>query len=113
MEQGHRLTTGAEFAARDAAPTPVQFDRLMPEARRLLALGEVEPRTWMGSRPCFADSRPVIGRAPGQPGLWLCYGHGHMGLTLGPASGRLLSEMITGETPMVDPAPYAAERFAR
>jgi D-amino-acid dehydrogenase len=113
MEQGHRLTTGAEFAARDAAPTPVQFDRLMPEARRLLALGDpVEPRTWMGSRPCFADSRPVIGRAPGQPGLWLCYGHGHMGLTLGPASGRLLAEMITGETPMVDPAPYAAERFA-
>jgi D-amino-acid dehydrogenase len=113
MEQGHRLTTGAEFASRDAPPTPVQFDRLMPEAKRLFPLGEpVETQPWMGRRPCFADSRPVIGRAPGQRGLWLCYGHGHMGLTLGPASGRLISEMITGATPMVDPAPYAAARFA-
>ena len=84
MEQGIRLTTGAEFAARDAAPTPVQFDRLMPAARELFALGEpVEPQPWLGARPCFADSRPVIGRAPRQRGLWLAYGHGHWGLTLG------------------------------
>ena len=74
MEQGIRLTTGAEFAARDAPPTPVQFDRLMPAARELFPLGErVEAKPWMGARPCFPDSRPVIGRAPGQPGLWLAY----------------------------------------
>ena len=67
MEQGLRLTTGAEFADRDAPPTPVQFDRLLPQARALFPLGEqVEPQPWMGSRPCFADSMPVIGRAPGQ-----------------------------------------------
>ncbi len=114
MEQGHRLTTGAEFAARDAPPTPVQFDRLMPEAKRLFPLGEpVEKEPWLGRRPCFADSRPAVGRAPGQPGLWLDYGHGHMGLTLGPVTGRLLAEMMTGATPMADPEPYAAERFGR
>ena len=67
---------------------------------------------WMGSRPCFADSRPVIGRAPGQDGLWLAYGHAHWGLTLGPVTGRLVAEMMTGETPFCDPAPYRAERFA-
>ena len=72
MEQGLRLTTGAEFAARDAPPTPVQLDRLLPAARELFPLGEaVEATPWMGSRPCFANSRPVIGRAPGHPGLWL------------------------------------------
>ena len=65
----------------------------------------------MGARPCFADSRPVIGRAPGQPGLWLAYGHGHSGLTLGPVTGRLIAEMMTGATPFCDPAPYRAERF--
>jgi D-amino-acid dehydrogenase len=114
MEQGIRLTTGAEFAARDAPPTPEQFDRLLPSARALFPLGEpVEATPWMGSRPCFADSRPVIGRAPGQPGLWLSYGHAHWGLTLGPASGRLLAEMITGAPPFCDPAPYGAERFTR
>ena len=112
MEQGIRLTTGAEFAARDAAPTPVQFDRLLPSARGLFPLGEaIETTTWMGSRPCFADSRPVIGRAPGHDGLWLSYGHAHWGLTLGPVTGRLVAEMITGATPFCDPAPYRAERF--
>jgi D-amino-acid dehydrogenase len=113
MEQGIRLTTGAEFADRDAPPTPVQFDRLMPAAKGLFPLGEpVEAQPWMGSRPTFADSRPVIGRAPGQPGLWLAYGHAHWGLTLGPVTGRLLAEMMTGATPFCDPAPYSAERFS-
>jgi D-amino-acid dehydrogenase len=113
MEQGIRLTTGAEFADRDAKPTPVQFGRLMPAARELFPLGDaVEMQPWMGSRPCFADSRPAIGRAPGQPGLWLDYGHAHWGLTLGPASGRLIAEMMTGATPFCDPKPYSAERFA-
>lgn len=112
MEQGIRLTTGAEFAARDAAPTPVQFERLLPAARELFALGEpAEPQPWLGARPCFADSRPVIGRAPRQRGLWLAYGHGHWGLTLGPVTGRLIAEMMTGATPFCDPKPYGAERF--
>jgi D-amino-acid dehydrogenase len=113
MEQGIRLTTGAEFAARDDAPTPVQIGRVLPTARALFPLGEgIEAEPWMGSRPCFADSRPVIGRAPGHPGLWLDYGHAHWGLTLGPVSGRLIAEMITGAAPFCDPAPYSAERFA-
>ncbi len=112
MEQGIRVTSGAEFAARDAAPTPVLLDRLLPAAKALFPLGEpVETVPWLGSRPCFPDSRPVIGRAPGQNGLWLAYGHAHWGLTLGPATGRLLAEMMTGTEPFCDPAPFAAERF--
>ena len=114
MEQGLRLTTGAEFAARDAPPTPEQLERLMPAANALFPLGEpVEATPWLGSRPCFADSRPVIGPAPGQPGLWLACGHAHWGLTLGPVTGRLLADMMTGATPFCDPAPYGAERFVQ
>ena len=112
IEQGVRLTTGVEFAARDAAPTPVQFARVLPAARQLFALGEpVETQPWLGARPCFPDSRPVIGRAPGSRGLWLAYGHAHWGLTLGPATGRLIAEMMSGATPFCDPKPYGAERF--
>jgi len=112
MDQGLRVTTGAEFASRDAAPTPVQLGRLLPMANQLVPLGEpVEDAPWMGSRPCFADSRPVIGRAPGQNGLWLAIGHAHWGLTLGPATGRLIADMMTGAIPFCDPAPFAAERF--
>ena len=106
MEQGIRLTTGAEFAARDAPPTPVQFDRLMPKARELFPLGEQVERSpgWARGR-ALPDSRPVIGRAPGQTGLWLALGHAHWGLTLGPVTGRLIAEMMTGATPFCDPAP--------
>jgi len=117
MEQGIRLTTGVEFAPRDAPPTPVQLKRLLPAAHELFPLGEpVEQQasgatTWLGARPCFVDSRPVIGRAPGQAGLWLACGHAHWGLTLGPATGRLLAELITGATPFCDPQPFAADRF--
>lgn len=113
MEQGLRITTGAEFARRDALPTPLQFNRLLPKANALFPLGEpLELSPWLGSRPCFADSRPVIGRAPGHKNLWLAYGHAHWGLTLGPATGRLVAELMTDAQPFCDPAPYAAERFA-
>jgi D-amino-acid dehydrogenase len=114
MERGIRLTTGVEFAARDAAPTPVQLDRVLPLARKLFPLGErVEVTPWLGARPCFADSRPVISRAPRQSGLWLALGHAHWGLTLGPVTGRLMAEMVSGATPLCDPQPYSADRFAR
>ena len=112
MEQGIRLTTGVEFAARDAPPTPVQLDRVLPLAQKLFPLGErIEPIPWLGARPCFADSRPVISRAPRHDGLWLAFGHAHWGLTLGPATGRLIAEMVSGATPFCDPAPYNAARF--
>jgi len=114
MAQGIRLTTGAEFADRDAAPTPVQFDRLMPAAEGLFPLGEkIEAKPWMGSRPCFADSRPVIGAAPGQPGLWLAFGHAHWGLTLSAITGRVIADLISKTAPVIDSAPFAAERFSR
>jgi D-amino-acid dehydrogenase len=112
MDQGIRVTTGIEFAARDAPPTPVQLSRLLPAARELFPLGEgIEARPWLGSRPCFSDSRPVISRAPRQRGLWLAVGHAHWGLTLGPATGRLVAEMLTGATPFCDPKPYSVDRF--
>lgn len=112
MEQGIRLTTGAEFADRDAPPTPVQFDRLMPRAKELFPLGEPnEAEPWLGRRPNMPDSLPVLGRAPGQDGLWLAFGHGHWGLTMAGVTGRLIAEMMTGATPFVDPVPYRAERF--
>ncbi len=53
----------------------------------------------------------MIGRAPGLAGLWLAIGHAHWGLTLGPATGRMIAEMMTGAPPFCDPAPYRAERF--
>jgi len=112
MNRGIRVTTGAEFARRDAPPTPVQLERALPRAHALFPLGEpVDARPWMGARPCLPDMLPVIGKAPRHDGLWFDFGHQHHGLTLGPATGRLLAEMMTGETPFADVRPFAAARF--
>jgi D-amino-acid dehydrogenase len=112
MVKGIRLTTGAEFALRDAPATPVQLARVEPLAREIFPLGErVDAEPWLGRRPCLPDMLPVVGRAPGQDGVWLNFGHHHLGFTLGPVTGRLLAELMTGEAPFTDPAPYRADRF--
>jgi D-amino-acid dehydrogenase len=112
MNRGIRLTTGVEFARRDAPPTPVQIQRALPRAHALFPLGDaVDAKPWIGARPCLPDMLPVIGKAPRHAGLWFDFGHQHHGLTLGPATGRLLAEMMTGEAPFADPGPFAAERF--
>ncbi|MBS0242397.1 MAG: FAD-binding oxidoreductase [Proteobacteria bacterium] len=112
MTKGIRLTTGAEFAVRDAPETPVQLARASKAAREIFPLGdEADPEPWMGRRPCMPDMVPVIGPTPGKPGLWNAFGHHHLGFTLGPATGRLIAEMMTGETPYTDPAPYRIDRF--
>jgi hypothetical protein len=54
MNRGIRLTTGAEFAHRDAPPTPVQVEQALPRAHRLFPLGEpADTKPWMGARPCL------------------------------------------------------------
>jgi D-amino-acid dehydrogenase len=112
MNRGIRLTTGVEFARRDAPPRPIQVERALPRAHALFPLGEaVDAKPWMGARPCLPDMLPVIGLAPRHAGLWFDFGHQHHGLTLGPVTGRLLAELMTGMTPFTDPRPYAVERF--
>ena len=113
MVQGVRLSTGIEFASPNATANRIQLARAEKIARRLLPqLGAaIEPAPWLGLRPCMPDMRPVIGPAPSHEGVWFNFGHAHHGLTLGPASGRLLAEMMTGEQVFTDPTPYKAERF--
>lgn len=112
MQRGVRVTTGAEFAPRDAASTPRQMAGAEAAARELLDLPQpVEEQPWRGARPCTGDMLPVLGPAPRHRGLWFNFGHAHQGFTLGPACGRLLAELIDGDAPFVDPAPYAAGRF--
>jgi D-amino-acid dehydrogenase len=54
---------------------------------------------------------PVIGRAEKHQGLWFAFGHAHHGLTLGPVTGRLIAEMMTGEETLVDTHPFRVDRF--
>jgi D-amino-acid dehydrogenase len=112
MTRGIRLTTGAEFALRDAPPTPVQLARVEPLARQIFPLGErLDAEPWLGRRPCLPDMLPAVGRGGRHSGLWFNFGHHHLGFTLGPVTGRLLAELMSGETPFTDAAPYAPQRF--
>jgi D-amino-acid dehydrogenase len=112
MRRGIRLTTGAEFAMRDAIRTPVQLGRAEPIARDLFPLAErLDNEAWMGSRPCTPDMMPVISPAPRHKHLWFAFGHAHHGFTLGPVTGRLVAELVCGEPPFIDASPYRAERF--
>lgn len=112
MQTGLRLTTGAEFALRDAPATPVQLQRIEPIARGLTHLGQrMDANPWLGSRPCTPDMLPLIGSALNHTGLWFSFGHAHHGLTQAASSGRLLAELICGQTAYIDPTPYKMQRF--
>lgn len=112
MAEGLRVTGTVEFAGLEAAPDERRAAALAAHARRIFpGLQAGEPRYWMGHRPSTPDSLPVLGEAPGHPGLYLAFGHGHFGLTGGPLSGKLVSQLIAGAKPAIDPAPYAIGRF--
>lgn len=111
MEQGLRVTTGAEFTAMDAPADGRQIRRAELSSRELFDLGEaVEAEPWFGHRPCMPDMLPVVGEAPRHKGLWLHFGHGHQGFTAGPASAHILAELMSGNplpvTRAFDPARF-------
>ena len=112
--RGLRVTTGVELAPRDAPSDLSQLEQVEPRVREAIDIGErtAEP-IWRGARPTLPDSRPAIGALPGQPNLWVNFGHQHIGLMSGPFSGRLLAELIGGETPGIDMAPFAPARCIR
>jgi len=115
MLSGLRLTTGAEFADRDAPPTPFALDRVEPLARQLYpSLGDrLAPTPWLGHRPCTSDMLPIIGSLPNYPGIWFNFGHCHQGLTMAPTSGILLAQLMNKEAPVINPRPYSPSRFTR
>jgi D-amino-acid dehydrogenase len=66
---------------------------------------------WSGLRPCSPDGLPVIGRPAALDNLVLATGHATIGVSLGPITGRLVAQLVTGETPEVDVAPLSPDRF--
>ncbi len=68
-------------------------------------------RSYIGFRPFSPDHLPVIGEIAEVPGLYVNSGHEGAGIGLGPISGKLLSQLILGQTPVLDPAPFRPDRF--
>ncbi|MEI4474157.1 NAD(P)/FAD-dependent oxidoreductase [Frigidibacter sp. MR17.24] len=109
MAAGLRITTGAAFVARDAPVDLRQLHRGLAGARELFEIGEAMPgQVWHGHRPCLPEMLPLIGRAPRHAGLWVNFGHGHQGFTLGPTTGAVLAALFDSEPPPLAPAHVAA-----
>jgi len=114
MELGVRLTTGVELNHRDAPEQHGQLEQVIPRAREAVSLADPTPDPiWMGCRPTFPDSKPVIDRAPGEEHLWIACGHQHIGLMSGPVTGKLLVQRIVGEVPDIDLQPFNADRWIK
>ena len=111
-ENGIRLTSGIEFAPRDARKTPTQIYRAAEWARVLYPLGvPVEDEPWMGSRPAFPDSMPLIDQSEKDGGLYFNFGHGHLGFATGPVSGRMMADLILGRQSNLSREAFSAKRF--
>ncbi|WP_440454153.1 NAD(P)/FAD-dependent oxidoreductase [Psychrobacter sp. ASPA161_9] len=113
MQQGIRITTGAEMTTMDAPKNFGQLKTVLKFARKILPLEDaVESEAWAGSRPCMPDMKPVIGPAHKHEKLWFAFGHSHQGFTLGPMTGRIVEELIHNKPVVVDVEPFSAQRFS-
>ncbi len=114
MQQGIRITTGAEMTTMNAPKNFGQLETVLKLARKILPLEDaVESEAWAGSRPCMPDMKPVIGPADKHDKLWFAFGHSHQGFTLGPITGRLVEELIHEKPLTVDVEPFNAKRFSK
>ena len=92
-----RITSGVEFAHRDAKPNFSQILCAVADARTAAALGKPwEDVPWLGSRPTLPDGLPMIGGAGKHDNLWLNFGHQHIGLGTSAGSAVILADQMTG-----------------
>jgi D-amino-acid dehydrogenase len=114
---GLRVAGQVELAGLEAAPNWRRAEILRDFALRMWPglprdLPTERVKFWMGHRPSTPDGLPCIGPASGCPDVVHAYGHGHIGLAAGALTGRLVADLVSGRPPVVDPTPYAPQRFS-
>ncbi len=111
MAQGLRLAGTVELAGLEAEPNPGRIEYLRRRARQMFGdIGQPDD-TWLGFRPTFPDALPVIGRSHRSDRVIFAFGHQHIGLTLGGATGMLVADLVTSRKTSIDLTPYSAQRF--
>jgi D-amino-acid dehydrogenase len=109
---GVRVGGAVELGGLSAPPNYARSQALLDKAATFLPhLRTTGGTQWMGFRPSLPDSLPVIGPSRASPGILYAFGHGHLGLTQSAATGRLIADLITGQEPPLDPAPFRPGRF--
>lgn len=113
MKSAYRLGSTMEFAGYDTSIHPRRVALLTDAARLFLHEPVAEPvlETWYGWRPMTTDSKPVIDRCPGLQNVVIAAGHNMLGVSMAPATGKLVAELLGGEQPHVPLGPYRVTRF--
>jgi len=112
MEMGIRVAGTEELGLADDPPAWQRADVLIKQARALLPRAKLDKVTrWMGPRPGTPDSLPAIGALPGHSNIFIAAGHGHLGLTGGPNTGRIVAALASGERLNMDLKPFGPTRF--
>ncbi|MDE0983888.1 MAG: FAD-binding oxidoreductase [Yoonia sp.] len=113
MDMGLRCAGTVELGDHHAGPSTAPIALLKKHAAaafpRMTFSGTQE---WMGFRPSTPDSMPLIGEL-GSSGIFVGFGHQHIGLTSGPKTGRILAQMISGQHPNMDLSAFDPARFSR
>jgi D-amino-acid dehydrogenase len=113
MRSGYRIGSMMEFAGYDANLNRERLQLLRDGARPYLHEPFAEPVTeeWFGWRPMTYDGLPIIDRSPALGNVHVAAGHNMLGLSMATATGKLVSELLSGQLPHVDPTPYSLRRF--
>ena len=116
MDTGLRFAGTVELAGLNAPPDWRRARILLEQGRKMLpglAAEHPEERisVWMGHRPSLPDSLPVLGPSRATPDVIYAFGHGHVGMTAAPMTGRLVADLVAGRPPAIDIAPFSPARF--
>lgn len=111
MEEEIRLSTISEFSSISASEIHQKAYLIMEQARNVLRNIDLQPNSrWVGPRPATPDSLPVIGRSTHYKNVIFAFGHGHLGLTLAPITGKLVSELCSGVDTSMDISAFSPYR---
>ena len=111
MEQGLRVVGTVEFGGLDNPLSKSRVKNLIDNAKYMMGDLPEHEDEWLGFRPTLPDYLPVIGPSKKYKNVFYCFGHHHLGWTLGPISGKIISGMIAEENTNLDLKPYSSLRF--
>jgi len=111
MEQGLRVVGTVEFGGLDNPLSKSRVKNLINNAKYMMGDLPEHEDEWLGFRPTLPDYLPVIGPSKKHKNVFYCFGHHHLGWTLGPISGKIVSGMIAEENTNLDLKPYSSLRF--
>ena len=111
MEQGLSVVGTVEFGGLKNPLSKSRIKNLINNAKYMLGDLPDHEDEWLGFRPTLPDFLPVMGPSKNHKNVFYCFGHHHLGWTLGPISGKIVSGMIAKENTNLNLAPYSSTRF--